>query len=240
MEDMGERNSDALTVACAVEMIHTYSLIHDDLPCMDDDDFRRGKPTNHKVFGDAVAVLAGDALQALAFRQLAGLEETPAADALRIIQLLANSSGPSGMVGGQVLDIEGEHQSLSLAEMENVHARKTGALLSFCIESAAILSKANESEVEALAEYARNIGLAFQIQDDILDVTSTTEKLGKTAGSDAEREKSTYPALLGLEGAKKRLVEHHRLALESIAFLGSKDDQPLLARFADYIVKRDA
>ncbi|MCG3089031.1 polyprenyl synthetase family protein [Sporosarcina cyprini] len=238
LEDLQASSEDAVAVACAVEMIHTYSLIHDDLPSMDDDDFRRGKPTNHKVYGEAVAVLAGDALQTLAFKQLSTLKETDPQDALRIITLLADASGPSGMVGGQVLDIEGEHRSLSLEQLETVHLHKTGALLSFCIEAGAILAKANEEQIVKLKDYAKNIGLAFQIKDDILDITSTTEQLGKTAGSDAEREKSTYPALLGLDGAEERLRKHHQSALESIEFLA--DDQPLLGLFADYIVDRNA
>ncbi|MBB4825682.1 geranylgeranyl diphosphate synthase type II [Sporosarcina luteola] len=238
LEDLHASSADAVTVACAVEMIHTYSLIHDDLPSMDDDDFRRGKPTNHKVYGEAIAVLAGDALQTLAFKQLSTLKETHPQDALRIITLLAEASGPRGMVGGQVLDIEGEHRSLSLEQLETVHLHKTGALLSFCIEAGAILAKANEEQIIKLKEYARNIGLAFQIKDDILDITATTEQLGKTAGSDVEREKSTYPALLGLNGAEERLRQHHQSALASIQFL--PDEQSLLGLFADYIVDRNA
>lgn len=236
LEDLGVTSEDALTVACAVEFIHTYSLIHDDLPCMDDDDFRRGKLTNHKVYGDAVAVLAGDALQALAFEVLTNLPNTPASHVISLVQLLAKASGASGMVGGQVLDIEGEKKPLTIAQLEEVHLNKTGALLSFCIEAGALLADLDEEKTKQILMYARHIGLAFQIQDDILDITATTEELGKNAGSDESSDKSTYPSLLTLDGAKQRLDDHHRLALSSLGFLN--DEHSLLALFADYIIKR--
>jgi geranylgeranyl diphosphate synthase type II len=236
LEDLGVESVDAVTVACAVELIHTYSLIHDDLPSMDDDDFRRGKPTNHKVYGEAVAVLAGDALQALAFDGLTRLESTPAEQVVQIIRLLTEAAGAQGMVGGQMLDMEGEAKPLTLTEMETVHVHKTGALLSFSIEAAAILADLNEEKRQKLKEYAWNIGLAFQIKDDILDITATTEELGKTAGSDTLSDKSTYPSLLGLDGAEERLARHHQGAIESLEFLGINDS--LLALFADYIVQR--
>ncbi|WP_186670550.1 polyprenyl synthetase family protein [Sporosarcina sp. BP05] len=236
IDDLGVESEDALTVACAAELLHTYSLIHDDLPCMDDDDFRRGKPTNHIVYGEGVAVLAGDALQTLAFGSLTHLSETSAEDTLRIIRLLANASGAAGMVGGQMLDIEGETKKLSLPELETIHINKTGALLSFCIGAGAILAGLNEEKSAKLENFAYHIGLAFQIQDDILDITSTTEELGKTVGSDAISEKSTYPSLLGLEGASARLAEHHQSAKDSLMFL--ETERPLLGLFADYIVER--
>lgn len=236
LEDLGVESADALTVACAVELIHTYSLIHDDLPCMDDDDFRRGKPTNHKVYGQGVAVLAGDALQTLAFEGLTNLQDTPATDALRIIQILSVAAGAQGMVGGQMLDVEGETKSLSLMELETVHVHKTGALLSSCIEAGAVLAGLHQEKTLQLKTFAWNIGLAFQIKDDILDITSTTEELGKTAGSDVLSDKSTYPSLLGLEGAMDRLAEHQRLAKSSLAFL--EHEESLLGLFADYIVSR--
>lgn len=236
LEDLGAQSEDALTVACAVELLHTYSLIHDDLPCMDDDDFRRGKPTNHIVYGEAVAVLAGDALQTLAFSSLTHLKDTSSEDTLRIIQLLADSSGSTGMVGGQMLDLEGETKKLSLSELETVHINKTGALLSYCIGAGTILAGLDQEKAEKLKEYAYHIGLAFQIRDDILDITSTTEELGKTAGSDVTSDKSTYPSLLGLDGAMARLAEHHQSALKSLVFL--EKERPLLGLFADYIVER--
>ncbi|MET3658448.1 polyprenyl synthetase family protein [Sporosarcina sp. FSL K6-1540] len=238
LEDLGVESEDALTVACAAELLHTYSLIHDDLPCMDDDNFRRGKPTNHIVYGEGVAVLAGDALQTLAFGSLTHLSDTSAQDTIRIIRLLSDASGATGMVGGQMLDIEGETKSVSLSELETIHVNKTGALLSFCIGAGAILAGLDEEKSAKLKDFAYHIGLAFQIQDDILDITSTTEELGKTAGSDALSEKSTYPSLLGLEGAMARLAEHHQSARESLAFLEA--EHPLLGLFADYIVERES
>jgi geranylgeranyl diphosphate synthase, type II len=236
IEDLGVESEDALTVACAAELLHTYSLIHDDLPCMDDDDFRRGKPTNHIVYGEGVAVLAGDALQTLAFGSLTHLTETSAQDTLRIIRLLSDASGAAGMVGGQMLDIEGETKKVSLSELETIHVNKTGALLSFCIGSGAILAGLDEEKSAKLKDFAYHIGLAFQIQDDILDITSTTEELGKNAGSDVTSDKSTYPSLLGLDGAMTRLAEHHQSAQESLVFL--EKEHPLLGLFADYIVER--
>ena len=236
LKDLGATSEDALKVACAVELIHAYSLIHDDLPCMDDDDFRRGKPTNHKVYGEAMAVLAGDALQAIAFETLTDLSSTSSKDAVKLIRLLSVASGARGMVAGQVLDIEGEKKELTLEELEAVHLNKTGALLSFCIEAAAVLANVDEEKMRHLKVYAKNIGLAFQIQDDILDVISTTEVLGKSAGSDETLNKMTYPTILGLDGAKKRLSHHHELAKNSLAFLNN--EQSFLALFADYIVGR--
>lgn len=237
LEDFGVQSADALKVASAVELIHTYSLIHDDLPCMDDDDYRRGQLTNHKVFGEATAVLAGDALQTAAFNALASLEHTSAEKALALVRLLAEASGAKGMVGGQILDMEGEKASLSLEQLEEVHLHKTGALLAFCIEAGAILAGANENQIAQLRSYARNIGLAFQIKDDILDVTATTEQLGKPANSDTDSEKSTYPSLLGLEGARLQLEKYHTNAIECLSFLPS--DKSYLALFADYIVQRE-
>ncbi|MCM3743314.1 polyprenyl synthetase family protein [Sporosarcina luteola] len=237
LEDFGKNSEDAFKVASAAELIHTYSLIHDDLPCMDDDDFRRGKPTNHKVYGEATAVLAGDALQTRAFGILASLEHATPEQVIKLVALMADASGANGMVGGQVLDMEGETVSLSLQELEEVHLHKTGALLTFCIEAGAILSDASDAELEQLRKYAKNIGLAFQIKDDILDVTSTTEQLGKTANSDAASDKSTYPSLLGLEGAQQQLEKYHLDATASLAFL--KKENSMLKLFADYIVQRD-
>lgn len=237
LEDFMKSSKDALKVACAVELIHTYSLIHDDLPCMDDDDYRRGKLTNHKVFGEATAVLAGDALQTLAFTILASLEEVDASKAIRLVGLLASASGAKGMVGGQILDMEGEKVSLTLEQLEEVHLHKTGALLSFCIEAGAVLANATEFETAQLREYSKNIGLAFQIKDDILDITSTTEQLGKPVNSDTASQKSTYPSLLGLDGAKQQLQKYHENALESLSFLNKEGS--LLELFADYIVQRD-
>lgn len=237
LEDLDIRIDDALYVAAAVEFIHTYSLIHDDLPAMDDDDYRRGQLTNHKKFDEATAILAGDAMQALAFESITRTERVVAEQQVELIRLLSEAAGVKGMVAGQVLDLAGEQKQLTVEEIEAIHVRKTGALLSFSIEAGAILAQLCEDKREHLKRYAYNIGLAFQIKDDILDVTSTTEQLGKPAGSDEESEKSTYPALLGLEGAKQVLLDRHREAIESLAFLDKKES--LLEQFANYIIERN-
>ncbi|PID03537.1 MULTISPECIES: polyprenyl synthetase family protein [unclassified Sporosarcina] len=234
--DMKKDSVDAVKVASSVELIHTYSLIHDDLPCMDDDDFRRGKPTNHKVYGEDVATLSGDAMQAMAFQALADLQETPPAAAIELVGLLAKASGAQGMVKGQVLDMKGEQQSLPLAELEEVHIHKTGALLSYCIEAGAVLAQATDEQREQLRRFAHNIGLAFQIQDDILDVTATTEQLGKPANSDTSSEKSTYPSLLGLDGAREQLKARHEEALLALQSIGLGES--MLQLLADYIIER--
>ncbi|MCP1145183.1 polyprenyl synthetase family protein [Lysinibacillus endophyticus] len=230
------KKNEAYVVGAAVEMIHTYSLIHDDLPSMDNDDMRRGKPTNHVIFGDALATLAGDALNTLSFGVLARMENVSSEKKIELINLLSVAAGAEGMVGGQVLDIDGENRSLSLPELENVHINKTGALLRFSIESGAILSDATTEERSALVEYAHHIGLAFQIQDDILDIVGTTEELGKTAGKDVESHKSTYPALLTLEGAKQKLEEHYDYAITALRKIDK--NTAILEEFAQYIVKR--
>lgn len=231
------RQKEVYTVGAAVEMIHTYSLIHDDLPSMDNDDLRRGKPTNHVVFGEALATLAGDALNTLAFGVLARMENVTPEKKVELINLLSIASGAEGMVGGQVLDIEGEKRLLNLAELEQVHVNKTGAILRFSIESGAVLSDASDEDRQALREFAHHIGLAFQIQDDILDVEGTSEQLGKTAGKDEASNKSTYPSLLTMDGAKEKLNEHYQLALSALERISA--DTSLLKEFASYIVTRN-
>ncbi|QPQ30249.1 polyprenyl synthetase family protein [Lysinibacillus sp. JNUCC 51] len=226
---------DGLTVGSVVEVIHTYSLIHDDLPSMDNDDFRRGKPTNHKVYGEALATLAGDALNTLAFGILARMDVS-AEKRIELVNLLSKAAGAEGMVGGQVLDMEGEKRQLNLAELEHVHVNKTGALLRFSIEAGAVLADVTQENRETLKEYAHHIGLAFQIQDDILDIEGTTEELGKTAGKDVASDKSTYPALLSLDGAKEKLTEHYQHAIKALDKL--EVDSSLLREFAAYIVHR--
>lgn len=226
---------DGLIVGSVIEIIHTYSLIHDDLPSMDNDDFRRGKPTNHKVYGEALATLAGDALNTLAFGILAQMEVT-AEKRIELVQLLSVAAGAEGMVGGQVLDMEGEQRQLNLTELEQVHVNKTGALLRFSIEAGAVLADASKQDRATLKEYAHHIGLAFQIQDDILDIEGTTEELGKTAGKDVASDKSTYPALLTLNGAKEKLAEHYQHAINALDQLPI--DASLLRDFAAYIVHR--
>ncbi|WP_339171724.1 polyprenyl synthetase family protein [Solibacillus sp. FSL R5-0691] len=224
------------SLGAAVEMIHTYSLIHDDLPSMDDDELRRGKPTNHVVYGEALATLAGDALNTLAFGVIARLNNLSAEKRIELVNLLSIAAGAEGMVGGQVLDMDGEKRLLNLQELETVHVNKTGALLRFCIEAGAVLANASSSDRKALVEYAHHIGLAFQIQDDILDIEGTSEQLGKTAGKDVASEKSTYPALLTLDGAKQKLNEHYELAIDALQKIDI--DTTLLRQFAQYIVRR--
>jgi geranylgeranyl diphosphate synthase, type II len=226
-----------LEAAAALEMIHTYSLIHDDLPSMDNDDLRRGKPTNHKVFGEAAAILAGDALLTYSFEVLAGSKGISAEKIVRLVSLLAKSAGPEGMVGGQAADMEGENKSLTVGELEYIHKNKTGRLLAFSVMAAAILADATERQIELLEDYAFHIGLAFQIQDDILDVEGTEEKIGKPVGSDENKFKSTYPSLLTLEGAKEKLRNH--LEKGKAALEQSDLDKGLLIEIADMIASRD-
>lgn len=236
LEEKGVQHPDALKVACAVEMIHTYSLIHDDLPSMDNDDLRRGQPTNHKVYGEAVAILAGDALLTYSFGLIARLESVPAEDRLRLIDLLSTAAGAEGMVGGQVLDIEGEERKLSLEELEQVHHMKTGALLTYSIVAGAVLAGCSPKEIPVYAAFGKHLGLSFQIQDDILDVTGSSAELGKTAGKDAASDKSTYPGLLTLPKAKEKLIHHAEAAKRALQKL--EGDHVLLEQLTDLIVRR--
>jgi farnesyl diphosphate synthase len=225
--------------AVAVEMIHGYSLIHDDLPAMDDDDLRRGRPTCHKAFDEATAILAGDALQALAFHVLAHDGGMPigAAQRVRMIDTLAIASGSLGMAGGQAIDLAAVGRSLGLAELENMHRHKTGALIRACVELGALCCPDLEpGALERLSTYAQKIGLAFQIQDDILDIESDTETLGKPQGSDLAHNKPTYPRLLGLDGAKAAARRMHAEALDAVRDLDGRADG--LRWVADYIVSR--
>lgn len=227
----------AWTVGATIEMVHTYSLIHDDLPSMDNDDFRRGKLTNHKVYGEAIAILAGDGLITYSFGVLARLQEVNAENKLELIHLLSRAAGAEGMVGGQVLDIESERKKVTVEELETIHINKTGALLSFSIEAGAILAQADENTRKALTDFGFHIGLAFQIQDDILDIEGTTEELGKTAGKDVASEKNTYPALLTLNGAKDKRDWHYNQAILSLRQIS--DETGLIDELAAYIVNRN-
>ncbi|EDL64562.1 polyprenyl synthetase family protein [Bacillus sp. SG-1] len=237
LHTLGKDPKIGLESAAALEMIHTYSLIHDDLPSMDNDDLRRGKPTNHKVFGEATAILAGDGLLTYSFEVLAGTPDVSAEKLIRLVSLLAKSAGPEGMVGGQAADMEGESQSLSVEELEYIHKNKTGRLLAFSVMAAAILADSTEEQISLLEEYAFHIGLAFQIQDDILDVEGSEEKIGKPVGSDENKFKSTYPALLTLEGAKEKLRNHLQKGKSALA--ASDLDNGLLVEIADMIASRD-
>ena len=226
--------------ACAVELIHAYSLIHDDLPAMDDDDLRRGKPTCHRAFGEATAILAGDALQSLAFYILAHDSAGTAVPAtrLRMIETLSLAAGSRGMAGGQAIDLDAAGQQLNIAELEDMHIHKTGALIRASVMLGAISAGlANAEVLERLDHYAKCVGLAFQIRDDILDIEGETGMLGKRTGVDEQHEKSTYPALLGLESARQRASELLGDALESLAGLSGSADP--LRWIATYIVERD-
>jgi len=234
-EAVGGRVSEALPGALALEYVHTYSLIHDDLPAMDDDDLRRGRPTNHKVFGEGHAILAGDALLTEAFGVLASADLDPVRRA-EALALLAEGAGWRGMAGGQALDLEGEKvASYGLGHLQLIHRLKTGALLRAALEIGAVLGGAAPAERQALRAYGEAIGLAFQIQDDILDATATDADLGKRAGKDAGRGKITYPSLLGLEGARKALSEATETALCHLASLPNRNS---LAAWARYLSQR--
>ncbi|WP_303902092.1 (2E,6E)-farnesyl diphosphate synthase [Thiohalomonas denitrificans] len=234
---VGTPPSELDAPAAAVELIHAYSLVHDDLPAMDDDDLRRGKPTCHKAFGEATAILAGDALQSLAFEVLAECTAGNAAVRMAMVRELAFAAGSRGMCGGQAIDMEAVGQQLTLEQLETMHAYKTGALIRAGVRLG-VLSQSTvvPKTLERLDDYARAIGLAFQIRDDILDVVADTETLGKPQGSDAARRKPTYTALLGLEGAREKTRALHRRALDDLKPFGPSAD-PLRA-LADYIVKR--
>jgi len=228
----------ALPTAVALEMVHTMSLIHDDLPAMDNDDLRRGRPTNHKVFGEANAILAGDALLTRAFEMVARRSPAvPAERLLKVVGELSLAAGAPGLVGGQVVDLESEGQPVDLGTLEYIHLHKTGALLRASVLSGALIAGAPEPLLDALGRFARGIGLAFQIIDDILDLTASSEVLGKTAGKDLTADKTTYPKLLGLEESRQRadlLVTEAKQAL----LPWQAKAQPLLA-LADYITSRD-
>lgn len=225
--------------ACAVEIIHAYSLIHDDLPAMDDDDLRRGRLTCHKKYDEATAILAGDALQAFAFEILAAdsaLQTSPS-NRIEMIKLLAKASGSVGMAGGQAIDLDAVGKSLKLEELENMHLLKTGALIRASVLLGAMCSpNVQASKLEALDTYARYVGLAFQIHDDVLDVTADTETLGKPQGSDAQQNKPTYPSLLGLEGAQQRALELHKRAIQALEVFDESAD--ILRKLSAYIIER--
>ena len=238
-EALGGAAEQANGAACAVELIHAYSLVHDDLPAMDDDDLRRGQPTTHKAFDEACAILAGDGLQSLAFSALLDPRLSPQSDAIRIamVQTLASAAGPAGMVGGQAIDLGSVGLKLDQTALEFMHRHKTGALIEASVRVGALASnRAGEAELQALQQYAQAIGLAFQVQDDILDVESDTETLGKRQGADIARDKPTYPALLGLDAAKAYALELRDQALDALRPFDAAAE-PLRA-LARYIVER--
>ena len=216
----GEDAKKALPFACAVEMIHTYSLIHDDMPCMDDDDYRRGKPSNHKVYGEDIATLSGDALQSLAFEIMTSddvANSISPKNALKAANALAKHCGVLGMVGGQVIDIQHEGKKADISILQEMDEKKTAALIKASCEMGCIVAGADEEKINAATQYAHSIGIAFQIVDDILDVTSTSEQLGKPVGSDSENEKSTYVSLLGIDKCRELVKELTDSAINSLS-----------------------
>jgi geranylgeranyl diphosphate synthase type II len=228
-----------LRTACALELIHTYSLIHDDLPSMDNDELRRGRPTCHVKFDEATAILAGDALQTLAFQTVAEDQRLPAELRIQLIAEIARAAGtPEGMVAGQALDLDAESREVTEAELERIHHRKTGALIRAAARCGVIIAGASEPELEAVTEYAINLGLLFQITDDLLDVTATAEDLGKTPGKDLRSSKATYPALYGMEATHRQVETVHRVACDALGRLERRVD--LLSSIADFILQRQS
>lgn len=237
-ELLGQSTEVAMPTACALEMIHTMSLIHDDLPAMDNDDYRRGRLTNHKVYGEDIAILAGDGLLAYAFEFVAqNTVNIPAERVVKVLAILGKAVGANGLVGGQVLDLECEGKADVTAEtLSFIHRRKTGALLEACVASGAVLAGASEDDLARLSVYAQNIGLAFQIVDDILDVTATSEELGKTAGKDISAQKATYPRIWGLETSRSKAQDLIDDAIAQLEVYGA-EAEPLRA-IASYIINR--
>lgn len=237
-EAVGGSAQDVLPTACALECIHVFSLIHDDLPCMDNDDYRRGRPTNHKVFGEAMALLAGDALLALAFQLIAeNATCVPAERVLPTLHLVAKASGTWGMVGGQVVDMESQGKPVTSETLHYIHAHKTGALLTCSVVAGATLAGGTSHELQCLRQYGEHIGLAFQIADDILDIVGDEERIGKPVGSDQKQDKATYPRLYGLEESKRRAYAEMNAAMEQLGPFAEKAE-PLRA-IARFIVERD-
>ena len=235
-EAVGGRGEDYLTSACAIEMIHTYSLVHDDLPAMDDDDYRRGKPTNHKVYGAGMATLAGDALLTMAFEVL--LRQSGISDAVKlsVLREVSEAAGAKGMVGGQAMDLGAAGQPVNIITLRRMHMGKTGALFRAAVRTGAILAGGDAAELVSLTRYAESFGLAFQITDDILDVTGTTEDIGKPAGSDERNQKATYVTLATLPGAEKMARDAVEAAVEALAPLGDK--AAFLRDLAEFLLSR--
>jgi geranylgeranyl diphosphate synthase, type II len=236
-EACGGKDSDAMPLACAVECIHTYSLIHDDLPAMDNDDFRRGKPTNHKVFGDGVAVLAGDALLTQAFEIAAQCKKFPRYPHDKIILEITKAAGSLQLIAGQVADLEGEGRKISEAELKFIHERKTSALLCCSVRLGGMSANCAPAQLRALTDFGYHVGLAFQVIDDILDVTQTSEQLGKTAGKDVAVQKATYPAIVGLEKSRKIAEQLTDKAFAALKIFKGK--AVALEALAEFLLKRE-
>jgi geranylgeranyl diphosphate synthase type II len=233
----GGNHKDAMSLACAVECIHTYSLIHDDLPGMDNDDFRRGKPTNHKVFGEGIAVLAGDALLTQAFEIAAKCKSWPRYSHQKIVLEIAHASGSLQLIAGQVADLEGEGKKISEAELKYIHERKTSALLCCSVRLGGMSANCTPAQLKALTDFGYNVGLAFQVIDDILDITQSSEQLGKTAGKDTKAQKATYPSIIGLEKSRKIAEQLTNKAFNSLKIFKGKAQA--LEALAEYLLKRD-
>ncbi|WP_419726817.1 polyprenyl synthetase family protein [Terrisporobacter petrolearius] len=236
---VGGKEEDAIAFAVAIEMIHTYSLIHDDLPSLDNDELRRGKPTNHKVFGEAMATLAGDALLNYAFEVMlsSSIDKKDSNKYLKAINEVAKHAGIYGMIGGQVVDVESENKIIDKDKLDFIHLNKTAAMIIGCMRAGAIIGGASEEELEKVTKYGKNIGLSFQIVDDILDITGDEAKLGKPIGSDIENHKSTYPSLLGLEKSRqiaRQLIEEGKSSID-----GLSSEIDFLNQLGDYIISRD-
>ncbi len=236
-EACGGELEDALAPACATEVMHTYSLVHDDLPCMDDDDLRRGRPTSHKVFGEGMAVLTGDALLTEVFIIIAQTPVTERYGVKAYLEEIAITGGSKKLIGGQVLDLEGEGKELGEKDLIRIHENKTAALLTTSVRLGAMTANATPDKLEALTTFGYNLGLAFQVIDDILDVTQTTEVLGKTAGKDEAVDKSTYPAILGLEESRNEAARLTKKALNSLEIFGEKGAR--LEQIARYLLERE-
>jgi geranylgeranyl diphosphate synthase type II len=236
-EACGGAVENALPAACAVECLHTYSLIHDDLPCMDDDDLRRGRPTSHKVFGEAMAVLAGDALQALAFESVCRMSPAPGYTGADYVCELAQAAGSRHLIAGQVMDLEGEGQPLDADALRAIHEGKTAALLTCCTRLGGMSAGGSATQLDALTRFGRSLGLAFQVIDDILDVTQTSETLGKTAGKDIAAGKATYPSILGLDASRAEAARLTALAHDALLPFG--DAAQPLRLIADYLLARE-
>jgi len=224
------------TVSCSVELIHCYSLIHDDLPAMDDDSLRRGKPTCHKKFGEAIAILAGDALQPLAYTLITGSNQIEEKIQVKLVSTLSKACGWDGMVEGQILDIS-HHDYLSLEDLDSMHMKKTGILIIACLEMGGMISNLPETEIKLLKQFGKKVGLAFQIRDDIIDLESPSEISGKSQGSDLVKEKITYPSLIGMKASKERAIELSEEAKEFAKKLSG--DSNKLLKLCDFIVQRD-
>lgn len=238
LDTLGLEATCGYQTASALEMIHTYSLIHDDLPAMDDDDLRRGKPTNHKVFGEATAILAGDSLLTHAFKVICSDEGLSLQQRLELVSMLSMAAGPMGMVAGQMLDMEAETKPITLEQLKQIHVNKTGRLIEFSIVAAAVIAQASEETIQLLRQFAGHVGLAFQIKDDILDVEGNGDLIGKDVGSDMENGKSTYVSLTSLDEAKVMLNEEIEAALAILEELPYETS--LLAAITDYVKERQA